>query len=500
MKLNNENLSRLPARVQRPGYDRQSVRQGIVHIGVGGFHRSHQAVYTEQLLNQGHSSEWGICGVGLRPEDRAMADALKSQDYLYTLYELADRGNPGIRVIGAIGDFMLADDGREAVLARLADPGTRIVSLTITEGGYCTDDSTGEFLAQRPEIQQDLANPGQPVTVFGFLTEALARRRARGIAPFTVMSCDNLPHNGKVARNALLGFAALRDTGLRDWIAEQVSFPNGMVDRITPMTSPEHREQLRQETGIEDAWPVVAETFTQWVLEDKFCNGRPAWEQVGVQFTDDVTPYEEMKIGLLNGSHQALCYLGLLLGYRYAHEVMQDSQLKHYVRAYMDQDVTPVLAPVQGIDLQAYKDTLIARFSNTAISDQLSRIAYDGSSRLPKFVLPFVQRQLEAGAPVQRSALILAAWCHYQQGVNELGETYEVLDPRVDSVQPAARPGPDQVSRFLALEEVFGRSLPQSSAFVEAFTEQLQRLQTLGVRKTLERVMAEGAQAQGAVV
>jgi len=328
------------------------------------------------------------------------------------------------------------------------------------------------------------------VTVFGFLTEALARRRARGIAPFTVMSCDNLPHNGKVARNALLGFAQLRDPELGDWIAEQVSFPNGMVDRITPMTSPEHREQLRQETGIEDAWPVVAETFSQWVLEDKFCNGRPAWEQVGVQFTDDVTPYEDMKIGLLNGSHQALCYPGLLLGFRYAHETMQDPQLRAYVRAYMDRDVTPTLAPVPGIDLEAYKDTLIERFSNTSISDQLSRIAYDASSRLPKFVLPFVQRQLEAGAPVQRSALILAAWCHYQQGVNERGESYEVLDPRVEAVQAAARPGPDQVSRFLALEEVFGRSLPRSPAFVEAFAEQLQRLQSLGVRKTLELVMA----------
>jgi len=491
MKLKNENLAGLPARVQRPGYDRHAVSQGIVHIGVGGFHRSHQAVYTEQLLNQGQSKEWGICGVGLRPEDSAMRDALRSQDYLYTLYELADKGNPGSQVIGAIGDFMLAAEGREALLAKLTDSATRIVSLTITEGGYCTDDSTGEFLADRPEIQQDLANPRQPVSVFGFLTEALARRRAQGIAPFTVMSCDNLPHNGRVARNALLSFAELRDPELRGWIAERVSFPNGMVDRITPMTSPEHREQLRQDTGIEDAWPVVAETFSQWVLEDKFCNGRPAWERVGVQFTDDVTPYEEMKIGLLNGSHQALCYLGLLLGYRYAHETMQDPQLQAYVRAYMDRDVTPTLAPVPGIDLEAYKDTLIARFSNTAISDQLSRIAYDGSSRLPKFVLPFLQRQLEAGAPVQRSALILAAWCHYQQGVNELGERYEVLDPRAEAVQAAARPGPDQVSRFLALEEVFGRRLPQSAAFVAAFSEQLERLQTQGVRKTLEQAMAE---------
>ena len=485
MKLNSESLSRLPVQVQRPGYDRQAISQGILHIGVGGFHRSHQAVYTERLLNRGGSREWGICGVGLRPEDRAMRDALKSQDYLYTLYELADSGNPGVQVIGALGDFILAEEEREALLARLAAPSTRIVSLTITEGGYCTDDSTGEFLSDRPDIQQDLEHPQQPATVFGFLTEALARRRAQGVPPFTVMSCDNLPHNGKVARNALLGFAALRDPELRDWIADRVSFPNAMVDRITPMTTPEHREQLRQATGIEDAWPVVAETFTQWVVEDNFCNGRPAWEEVGVQFTDDVSPYEEMKIGLLNGSHQALCYLGILLGYRYAHEAMQDAQLSAHVRAYMDQDVTPVLAPVPGIDLEAYKDTLIERFSNTAISDQLGRIAYDGSSRLPKFVLPVLRRQLKTGGSLQRSALILAAWCHYQRGEDEQGESYEVLDPRAEAVQAAARPGDDQVRRFLALDEVFGRDLPQADAFVEAFRLQLERLQTLGVRQTL---------------
>lgn len=489
MKLNTENLSRLPAQVLRPRYDRAAVSQGIVHIGVGGFHRSHQAFYTEALLNQGGAQEWGICGVGLRREDRAMRDALRAQDYLYTLHELVSGAEGRIQVVGAIGDFLLAEEGAEALIERLADPVTRIVSLTITEGGYCTDDSTGEFLADLPEIQQDLAHPQQPVSVFGFLTEALARRRERGIPPFTLMSCDNLPHNGDVARHALLSFAALRDPQLRDWIAERVSFPNAMVDRITPMTSAAHREQLQREAGIEDAWPVVAEEFRQWVIEDRFCNGRPPWEAVGVQFTDDVTPYEEMKIGLLNGGHQALCYLGILLGYRHAHEAMEDTQLRDYVRAYMDRDVTPLLAPVPGIDLDAYKDTLIARFANRAISDQLGRIAYDGSSRLPKFVLPTLLGQLARGASLARTALILAAWCQYQRGVDETGARYPVEDPRGEMVRAAARPGPDQVDRFLALEEVFGQTLPQATVFVDAFRQQLERLQTLGVRRTLELVM-----------
>ncbi|MFC6669286.1 mannitol dehydrogenase family protein [Marinobacterium aestuariivivens] len=491
MKLKAESLSLLGDDILKPAYDRSAVTPGILHIGVGGFHRAHQAVYTEQLLNRGKAGDWGICGVGLRAEDRAMRDALAAQDYLYTLYELGDGDDTGIQVVGAILDFVLAADGPEALLARLTDPVIRIVSLTITEGGYCTDDSTGEFLAELPEIRHDLENPQSPKTVFGFLVEALKRRRDAGIRPFTVMSCDNLPHNGEVARNALLSFAALRDEALRDWIADNVTFPNAMVDRITPMTSPAHRQQLLDETGIEDAWPVVAEPFLQWVLEDKFCNGRPDWNEVGVQFTDDVTPYEEMKIGLLNGGHQALAYLGALLGHRYAHETMQDAQLRDYVRVYMDSDVTPYLEEAPGIDLAAYKDSLIQRFSNTAICDQLSRIGYDGSSRLPKFVLPTLLRQIEAGAPLHRTALIIAAWCQYQTRIDQNGNPFEVGDPRSDLVRQAARPGDDQVERFLGMEEVFGRRIPESAAFVEAFRLQLERLQTLGVRATLERCMAD---------
>lgn len=491
MKLKAENLSRLRPDILQPGYDRSQVRQGIVHIGVGGFHRAHQAIYTERLLNQGKALDWGFCGVGLRPEDRAMKEALVSQDYLYTLYELGDSEDTPIQVVGAIGDFLLAEDGPQVLIQKLADPGTRIVSLTITEGGYCTDDSSGEFNADLPQIRHDLEHPQSPISVFGFLAEALARRREAGIEPFTVMSCDNLPHNGEVARQALLGFASLRDPALRDWIAERVSFPNGMVDRITPMTSDAHRRQLLDETGIEDAWPVVAEPFLQWVLEDKFCNGRPEWETVGVQFTDDVTPYEEMKIGLLNGSHLAMAYLGALLGHRYAHDTMQDTQLLGYVRSYMDKDVTPMLADVPGIDLAQYKATLIERFSNTAICDQVSRLCSDGSSKFPKFVLPTLLRQIDAGAPLHRTALIVAAWCHYLRGVDEEGETYPIPDPRADWLQRAARVDDHQAERFLGLEEVFGNKIPASADFVAAFRLQLGRLQTLGVRTTLKLTMAE---------
>src|SRR5690606_16679505 len=265
----------------------------------------------------------------------------------------------------------------------------------------------------------DLAMPRQPISVFGLLCAALAKRRGAGTAPFTVMSCDNLPHSGDVTRRALLSFANLVDAELAGWIDQHVSFPNAMVDRITPMTSPAHREALRDRHGIEDAWPVVCEPFVQWVLEDRFVNGRPAWEKVGVQFTDDVTPYEEMKIKLLNGSHLALTYLGFLCGYRYVHETMEDPLIRRYVQQYMDQDVTSQLAPVPGIDLDDYKRTLIARFSNRAIADQLERVCSDGSSKFSKFSVPTINRLIADDAELDRAALVIAAWALYLRGVDE---------------------------------------------------------------------------------
>ncbi|MBO5391419.1 MAG: mannitol dehydrogenase family protein, partial [Pseudomonas sp.] len=309
MKLNRRNLDTLTNLVAKPTYLGSDTRQGIAHIGVGGFHRAHQAYYTDALMNRGQDLDWSICGIGLRGEDRKVRDALAGQDYLYTLFELGDSDDTQSRIIGSISGMLLAEDGINALIDKLASPAIRIVSLTITEGGYCIDDSSGEFMSALPQIQHDLTHPEAPTTVFGVLCAALARRQASGIRGFTLMSCDNLPHNGAVARKALLAFAALRGAELHDWIAANVSFPNAMVDRITPMTSNAHRLQLHDQLGIDDAWPVVCEPFIQWVLEDKFACGRPAWETVGVQLTDDVTPYEEMKIKLLNGSHLALTYL-----------------------------------------------------------------------------------------------------------------------------------------------------------------------------------------------
>ncbi|TWC23013.1 MULTISPECIES: mannitol dehydrogenase family protein [unclassified Pseudomonas] len=489
MKLNRQNLHNLKPEVALPAYPLGDLRQGIAHIGVGGFHRAHQAYYTDALMNTGADLEWAICGVGLRAEDRRARDDLASQDYLFTLYELGDTDDTEVRVIGAINDMLLAEDGAQVLIDKLADPQIRIVSLTITEGGYCIDDSNGEFMAHLPQIQHDLAHPAAPTTVFGFLCAALAKRRAAGTPAFTLMSCDNLPHNGAVTRKALLAFATLHDAGLAQWIDHNVSFPNAMVDRITPMTSVAHRLQLHDEHGIDDAWPVVCEPFVQWVLEDKFVNGRPAWEKVGVQFTDDVSPYEEMKIKLLNGSHLALTYLGFLKGYRFVHETMNDPLFVRYIRAYMDLDVTPQLAPVPGIDLDDYKDTLVERFSNQAIADQLERVCSDGSSKFPKFTVPTINRLIADGGETRRAALVVAAWAVYLKGVDENGVSYKIPDPRAGFCQALVADDALVTQRMLEVEEIFGTAIPRSAEFVAAFEWCCNSLREHGVTRTLERVL-----------
>ncbi|MFF7709741.1 mannitol dehydrogenase family protein [Pseudomonas sp. NPDC007930] len=485
----------LPPQVKLPAYQTGLTNEGIVHIGVGGFHRAHQAFYTDALMNQGKALDWAICGAGLRGEDRKARDDLAGQDFLFTLFELGDNPDTEVRVIGSMKQMLLAEDSPEALIAKLAEPNIRIASLTITEGGYCIDDSTGQFMAHLPLIQHDLAHPEAPKTVFGFFCAALQRRRQAGHKPFTVMSCDNLPHNGQVARKALLAFAELAGdaygAGLGEWIAANVSFPNAMVDRITPMTSAAHRQQLLEQHGVDDNWPVVCEPFVQWVLEDKFADGRPAWEDVGVQFTDDVTPYEEMKIKLLNGSHLALTYLGFLKGYRFVHDTMNDPLFVEYIETYMDRDVTPQLAPVPGIDLTAYKAKLIERFSNQAIADQLERVCSDGSSKFPKFTVPTINTLINSGGELDRAALVVAAWALYLKGVDETGATYRIPDPRAAFCQQLVASDTGLTARLLGVEEIFGQSLPNSPAFVAAFERQLQNLRTLGVTNTLKALLGK---------
>ena len=484
--LNQGNLGRLAPEVQVPTYERKNLVRSIVHIGVGSFHRAHQAVYVDDLCRDHGVTEWGFCGVGLHAGNTRIRDALHAQDCLYTLVERSASGDRA-RVIGSITDFMLAPDDPQAVLEKMASGETRIVSLTITEGGYFIDQGSGEFQQDHPDIVHDLAHPERPVCAFGYILEALDRRRQRGMKPFTVLSCDNLQGNGEVTRKVLLEFAGLRDPSLRTWLAEQGAFPNCMVDRITPATTDADRTLVRESFGIDDAWPVVCEPFRQWVIEDRFSDGRPPFEKVGVQMTADVHPYETMKIRLLNASHSAMGYLGYLAGYTYIYEIMSDPQFRKYILELMHDEVTPILPPVPGVDLEEYKETLIERFANPTIKDQASRICLDGSAKVPKFILPSIREQLARGGSVRRLSLAVAGWCRYLSGTDEQGNPIEIQDPMADALQRHARDAGKNPRPFLALREIFGDDLPQSAVFVEQVGEALQSLYEVGARATLAK-------------
>ncbi len=483
--LNASTVGSLAGDVAIPGYDRSHVSAGIVHFGVGGFHRAHEAMYVDRLLNGGGASTWGICGVGVLPGDVAMRDALRRQDCLYTLVVKHPDGALEPRVIGSLVEYLFAPDDPEAVLEKMAAPSTRIVSLTVTEGGYNVHPTTGQFNEHDSGVAHDLEPNAVPTTVFGLVTEALARRRDRGLAPFTVMSCDNIPGNGEVARRMFSAFARLRDRALGEWVEHNVPFPNSMVDRITPVTSDEDRTVLARRFDLDDAWPVVCEPFTQWVLEDAFAGGRPAWQDAGVQLVDDVEPYELMKLRLLNASHQALCYLGYLSGYRYAHEVCQDPLFSSFLLAYMDREATPTLSPVPGVDLTDYKHTLVERFANPEVRDTLARLCAESSDRIPKWLLPVVRAQLASGGEFERAALVVAAWARYAEGVDEQGEAIQVVDRLRDELMAAAGRQRQDPTAFIANRELFG-DLVDDERFVAAYTSALRSLHDRGARATLE--------------
>ncbi|HYO31435.1 MAG TPA: mannitol dehydrogenase family protein [Nocardioidaceae bacterium] len=489
MQLSRETLPRIPRDVARPSYNRDDVTVGMVHLGVGGFHRAHQAMYLDRLMNDGKALDWGICGVGVLSMDSRMADAMRAQDGLYTLVVKHPDGRFEPRVIGSIVDYMFAPADPDAVIERMADPSTRIVSLTVTEGGYNIHAVTGEFDGTATAIQRDLQPGAVPATSFGLLTEALARRRERALPPFTVLSCDNIPGNGDVARRSLAAFARLRDPALGAWVEREVRFPNCMVDRITPVTTDEDRAEVSRRFGVEDRWPVVCEPFTQWVLEDLF-DTRPPLEDAGVQMVEDVEPYELMKLRLLNASHQALCYFGYLAGYRLVHEVCQEPLFADFLRAYMDSEATPSLEPVPGIDLDQYKAELIRRFSNSQVRDTVARLCADSSDRIPKWLLPVVKHNLEHGGEVTLSAAVVAAWARYAEGVDEHGEPIEVVDPRRDTVMAAARQQRSDPLAFLRDRALFG-DLVDDERFTSAYLATLQSLHNDGARRTLEKLVPD---------
>jgi len=469
--LHEGQLRHIADRIAIPKYDRKSLKKGIVHIGVGAFHRAHQAYYMHLLHEKGAAADWGICGVGIRKNDLKIQKILHKQDHLYTLIIRHPNGNIENQIIGGIVDFIVGLDHPNSVIDRLAKPETRIVSLTITEGGYNYDTATGEFNFSNPAVMYDLEHPNEPKTVFGYLTAALNKRRESGVAAFTVMSCDNIEHNGSMMRKMLLSFAERQDQALAEWIAKEVSFPNTMVDRITPVTTKDDVDYLREEHGVLDAWPVTCEPFIQWVIEDKFSNGRPNFELVGAQFVTDVAPYEKMKLRLLNAGHSVIGILGALQGYETIDACMGDQTFAAFMRAFMDIEASPVLDAVPGIDLTAYKDSLEIRFSNPNLKDAVSRICSESSAKLPKFLIPTLQENLASGGSIEYATLVLAAWCYYSdKAIDKNGKTIVRIDSLSDELNHAAKNTTGNTLAFVQKKSIFG-TLINNPRFVSLYSK-----------------------------
>ncbi|WP_323717964.1 mannitol dehydrogenase family protein [Paracoccus aminovorans] len=480
-RLSNQTLAQLAQ--PGPSYDRACLRPGILHFGVGNFFRAHQAFYLDRLMNMGLAQDFAIIGAGVMPGDAKMRDALAAQDHLYTLVEQsAERSDA--RVLGPIVDYIAPGD-HARVIATLADPAIRIVGLTITEGGYFIDAATGHFDPAHPAIAADAARPEAPKTVFGLIVAGLKARRAAGHPAFTVMCCDNIPHNGKVTREAVVETARLSNPELAEWILANVAFPNAMVDRITPATSDRERRMVREDFGIPDEAPVFCEDFIQWVLEDDFPAGRPPLEKAGVEFVGDVTPWELMKIRILNGGHAVIAYPAGLLDIHFVHEAMQDAQVRAFLEKIEADEIIPAVPPVPGTDLQAYFAKVAERCANPKIGDTVRRLCLDGSNRQPKFIVPTIAHRLERGLPVEGLALESALWCRYCAGITDSGAVIEPNDPNWDSLVPQAQAARTDPSAWLGMAEIYGAT-GQDPRFAQPFARWLAMLWDKGTRATLD--------------
>ena len=490
-RLSAATLPRLPEAVARPGYDRGAVTPGIVHLGLGAFHRAHQAVMTEAVLEAG-ARDWGIVAASLRSP--ATRDALAPQDGLYTVATRED-DRQALRVIGSLCGLHVAPEDPAALLRAMTDPRIRMVSLTVTEKGYCHDPASGALDEAHPDIRHDLATPWSPRSAPGLLVEALRLRRAAGIAPFTVLCCDNLPANGATVGRVTARLGALRDPGLGAWIAGEVAFPGTMVDRIVPATTAEDRAAIAAALGCDDAWPVVGEAFSQWVIEDHFPRGRPAWEIGGATLVADVAPFELMKLRMLNGAHSALAYLGYLAGHETVAEASNDPVFAAYLQGLWA-EIAPAVPAPPGVDLRDYAARLLARFRNRALRHRTWQIAMDGSQKLPQRLLETMRTRLAGGQPIPHFALAIAGWLRYVGGKGEDGATIDVRDPLAVPLRQALEAaGPDpvrQVEAALGFEAIFGHDLGRVSAFRAAIVEAHGLLLRLGAREAARAVTLLG--------
>lgn len=470
-------------------YNREQVKSGILHIGVGNFHRAHEEYYTNLLLENKDQQQWGICGAMLLPSDERLYKALKKQANEYTLTVCGRNGKDEAYRIGSLVELIWGFEDPEAVINKIASKDIRIITLTITEGGYNIEKASGEFMLNDAHVQHDLQHPQAPMTAFGFVAEGLRRRKASGNGPITILSCDNLQHNGNTARKAFCAFFQAQDAELAAWVETNVSFPNSMVDRITPATRPEDIVRLNEKNGTNDEAPVYCEDFIQWVIEDKFIAGRPAWELVGAEFTDDVTAYENMKLSLLNASHTLLSYPSFLSGYRKVDDAMHDERIAQFVRAFMDIDITPYVPAPGNTDLDLYKQTLIERFGNRSVSDQIARLCYDGISKFPVYVMPNLIKMINDQADLTRVAYLIAAYRHYlKYKTDDKGVSFEIAEPWMTK-EDEAWIHSDVPTDFLSLSAFSSTHLNASGRFVENYLKMVKAIEEKGAMRVLETIL-----------
>jgi mannitol 2-dehydrogenase/sorbose reductase len=488
--LTQDTLASFASNVAKPGYDRTRLRPGIVHFGVGNFHRVHQAAVIERCLHSPRHEHWAICGVGLTdgPAARAKAETYRKQDCLYSITELTSPVPERTQVIGAMTQYLHAPSNPDSVLARLADPGTRIVSLTITEGGYNMDGITGAFRLDAPEVAAELVDR-RPRTVFGYIAAALERRRDLGLPPFTIMSCDNLPRNGDTAREGVTAFARVRDPRLAEWIEQRGAFPNSMVDRIAPQVTEEDRQRIAAATGVDDLVAATCEPYTKWVIEDRFADGRPDLELGGTVFSDDVPAYVEVKGRLSNAAHMLMCYPSLLIGWRLVDEGMRDPRIPRLLRNFWDLDARRLVTPPSGFSTIAFTSSVLERFANTAIKDRLVRVAGDGASKIGVFHGKTIRELLSAsGEDLTREAFLLACFSRYLAGKDDNGAAFEVVEPQISGADWALIKAGDPLA-VLSISAFRGLGLRESPAFTQAYLDLSQRLAAEGTGAALSRIL-----------
>lgn len=470
-------------------YDRKQIKSGILHIGVGNFHRAHEEFFTNKLLEYPDQQHWGIHGAMLLPTDEHLYKSLIKQDNEYTLTVCGRNGQDKTYRIGSLVSLDWSLENPENILSAIADKDIRIITLTITEGGYNIEKSTGEFILNDEGVRHDLQNPHTPQTTFGYVAEGLRRRKSAGNGAVTILSCDNLQHNGDTTRKSFMSFVKAQDTKLAAWMEENVTFPNSMVDRITPATRPDDVIRLNTKNGTNDEAPVYCEDFIQWVIEDKFIAGRPAWERVGVEFTDDVTAYENMKLSLLNASHTLLSYPSFLAGYRKVDDAMRDERIVRFVRTFMDIDITPYVPTPSNIDLDLYKQTLIERFGNRSVSDQIARLCFDGISKFPIYVMPNLIKMIQDDADLTRVAYLIAAYRHYlKYRTDDKGNSFEIAEPwmtqkdvnLIDSHEP---------TDFLSLSAFRSTDLMAADAFLKSYLTMVDAIKSNGAMSVLESIL-----------